>query len=52
MPIELPFVQFSNIMLENQEAFETVKEEKKSNQNFDYSLLQSLSNQGLLILLT
>lgn len=28
MPIQLPFVQFSNIMLEIQEAFETAKEAK------------------------
>lgn len=45
MPIQLLFVKFSNIMLENEEAFETAKEAKNSNQNFDYSLLQSLSNQ-------
>lgn len=29
MPIQLPFVKFSNIVLGNQEAFETAKETKK-----------------------
>lgn len=51
MPIQLPFVKFSNIMLKNEEAFETAKEAKNPNQNFDYSLLQSLFLISVLLIL-
>lgn len=42
MPIQLPFVKFSNMVLENEEASETAK---NPSQNFDHSLLQSVFNQ-------
>lgn len=51
MPIQLPFVKFSNIMLKNEEAFETAKEAKNPNQNFDYSLLQNLFLISVLLIL-
>lgn len=51
MPIQLPSVNFSNIMLENEEAFETAQEAKNPNQNFDYSLLQSLFLISVLLIL-
>ena len=38
-------------MLENEEAFETAKEAKNPNQNFDYSLLQSLFLISVLLIL-
>lgn len=38
-------------MLENEEAFETATEAKNPNQNFDYSLLQSLFLISVLLIL-
>lgn len=49
MLIQLSFVTFSNLVLENEEAFETAKEAKNPNQNFDYSLLQSLTLISVLL---
>jgi len=51
VPIQFPFVKFSNIMSENEEAFEAAKEAKNPNQNFDYSLLQSLFLISVLLIL-